>query len=49
MATAVWVGDPSARTPMPGVIGGEAPAEVWRELTEEALAGAPYLVSSESS
>ncbi len=49
MATAVWVGDPSARTPMPGVTGGEAPAEVWREFTEEALARAPELGTSESS
>ena len=46
LATVVWMGDPSARTPMTdvggvSVFGGTYPAQVWKQFMDAALASQP--------
>ena len=51
LTTAVWVGDPTAYTPMiaipefefPRIQGGTYPAQIWNTFTDEALAGLPLV------
>lgn len=38
LSTAVWVGHPDRQETIPGLTGGSAPAELWREFMVEALA-----------
>ena len=39
LATAVWVGDPKGRTPMPAATGGTVAAPAWRDVMVTALNG----------
>ena len=39
LSTAVWMGHPKERVPMPGTTGGSLPASMWREFMTGALEG----------